>query len=399
MKPLPRPICSFARSPAKFARLAFLLLGLVVSLPILLKISDRLKPNDFLQYWTTARLLLQGENPYNYEKVIALQTSEGLLTSYSLPMYYPPWTLSILLPFGLLSFHQGQILWLLLQVGIVFYCSNSIWLHYGFHKKQWLACLIGFTFMPTFASLALTGQISPFLLLGATGFLIFTDSPKHRWLAGVFAGLLAVKPQAYYLFFIALLFWELINRRITTLLALTFTLCLSTFVSIAINPSIPSEYLRMVTSQPLNTWATPTIGYYLRILFAPQAFWLQFIGPVIGAGWLLAYWKNIRREWNWRKALPVIFLVSAITSVYTFTYDHIALLIPVLIAFHAMSLIQQKWIQISLIVFYIAINLGYFFLHLRLDDSWFYWYPLALLGFYVVINRLDKPSAVSAQEY
>lgn len=393
MNPAPSPTVSPRRRALRLG-LALLILG--GGLPLLLGLADRLRPNDFAQYWATARLLLQGQNPYDFQKILALQSAAGLPTAYSLPTYYPPWALPLLLPFGLFEFHTGQMLWLLLQSAVVLLCAGRIWALYGQRGPAWPAILLAFTFMPTFAALGLTGQISPLLLLGATGLLAFIQQPRREWLAGVSVALLAIKPPAFYLVFLALALWAWQKRRPAAILGLGATLGLSALLSFLINPLIPLAYLRMVSTYPLSNWATPTLGYWLRLWLAPTAFWLQFIGPLIGATWLAWLWFRERSAWDWPSRLPELLLVSAVTAFYTFTYDHVALLLPLLAAFAALSSAPRLWQRAGLL-FHLALNGLYLYLHLRLDDSWFLWHPLALLAFYAIIKKaVQKPQPAFA---
>jgi len=71
-------------------------------------------PGDFLEYWASARLLLDGKNPYSPEEQLALQRSVISNTQQPLMMWNPPWTLFFIMPFGLLSFFLAHALWSIL---------------------------------------------------------------------------------------------------------------------------------------------------------------------------------------------------------------------------------------------------------------------------------------------
>lgn len=388
-----------ARS-TRTVRILLLLTACALGLAFIARNTGWLGVNDFLEYWSCARILWMGENPYDHERVLALQVEHGLPTTYSTPLYNPPWALLLILPFGLLDFSTSQALWLLLHVGLIVFCSQRLWRFYGGSpSRKWLAWLIGFTFMPTFASLALTGQITPWMLFGATLFLTQIDQPGQGWLAGASTAFLSIKPQSFYLFFIVLLLWSLSRRRWDVLAGLAGALAAGVLVVMLIHPAIPLEYLEMLTSRPLVGWATPTIGYFVRLLFAPTVFALQGAGPALGLIWLPFYWARHGKTWDWPRHLPVVLCVSAITSFYTFTYDHIVLLIPAIALLLMIFRSRHKMAALALLAAYILTNLAYFLLHLRLDDSWFLWFPVAVLALYLAARRLPpQPSPALATE-
>src|SRR5437762_14276505 len=80
-------------------------------------------PGDFLEYWASARLLLDGRNPYSPEQQLALQRTIVSNTEQPLMMWNPPWALSFILPFGLLSFSVAYILWLTVILACLLVCS------------------------------------------------------------------------------------------------------------------------------------------------------------------------------------------------------------------------------------------------------------------------------------
>jgi len=83
-------------------------------------------PGDFLEYWASARLLLDGKNPYSPEEQLTLQRSVISNTQQPLMMWNPPWTLFFIMPFGLLSFFLAHALWsILIFVCLLFALPTS----------------------------------------------------------------------------------------------------------------------------------------------------------------------------------------------------------------------------------------------------------------------------------
>src|SRR5262245_1983579 len=72
---------------------------------------------DFVEYWAAGRLNAHGENPYDPERVHELERQAGR-TEEGVLMWNPPWTLTLVMPFGLFParlVQTAQLLWLLLQ--------------------------------------------------------------------------------------------------------------------------------------------------------------------------------------------------------------------------------------------------------------------------------------------
>ena len=365
-------------------RFILALLGLAAGLFVLSQYADRLLVNDFVGYWSAAKLFLARQDPFDFELLLAVQREGGFQGNYPHFVWNPPWTLPLIAPFGLFTRPVGQMLWLLLNTGAVLISLDKAWQIYGGAPRQrWVALLIGLAFAPTFVALAWIGQISPLLLPGIVGFLIYYQEPKKGWLAGAIAALAAIKPQVPYLFFVALLFWCLSRRRWDILVSCAVTLLAATGIALAINPPLIQDYIAALQNTPPVGWATPTIGTYLRLLLGSTSFWLQFISPLLGAAWLAFYWRGRSKTWNWVNEMPLLLLVSALTSAYTWTYDHLILLLAAIQVFIWAITGRRRGLLLIVAATYLAINIIYLRLHLQLDDSWFIWFTPTLLLWYL----------------
>ena len=56
---------------------------------------------DFAAFWASGRLLLNGDNPYSFDKLLDLQRSIGWTRPDPLIPYYPPWGIPFIFPFCL----------------------------------------------------------------------------------------------------------------------------------------------------------------------------------------------------------------------------------------------------------------------------------------------------------
>jgi hypothetical protein len=274
----------------------------------------------------------------------------------------------LLVPFALLDYPMSRIAWLLFSIILVIISAELLWKTYdGPPQKKWLSWLIVFTFSPTISVLE-KGQTGCLVLMGLAGFLYFEKIRKY-FLAGAFAALITIKPHLVYLFWPALLFWSIHRKNWTVLLSCTLTLLAASVLTTIINPQTFHYYLNNLMFHSPLMWATPTIGGYLRYyIFGVEQFWPQYIGPVIGIIFFIFYWMKEQLDWSWPKNTPVLVFASAITSLYSWTYDQVVLLVAVIKAWIQLILLKKDvtWI---LIASYFLIQIINLILHRYLDDS------------------------------
>ena len=352
--------------------------------------ADYLPVDDFVIYWAGGRLNINGDNPLDPQKIEQLQIAAGgesSGTDMRSIMLNPPWAMSLVMPLGLVSYSASRFWWLIFSIIVILISSLLLWQIYsGNPKQRWLALLVVFIFAPTISVLE-KGQISSLILLGLTGFLYFTVINRNDWIAGAFLSLASIKPQVAYLFWIALLFWIIQERRWLLIISTSITLLLLTLITWIFNPHIFQQYLGMLQTYQLSNWANPTIGSYLRFFwFGIDKFWLQFLPSIFGGIWIIYYWIKNHSSWSWVKELPILLLVSHITSSYTWTYDQV-ILIPAIL--QATVWILADWKRLStffLAMFYLSINMLDLILHRTLSDFWFIWMAPALLILYLLIR-------------
>lgn len=366
--------------------LSFTILILIVNKKIL-----HLPTNDFTLYWSSSKLLLSSSNPYDPEGLFQYQSQEGNTDSDGVLMYYPPWTLLFILPLGLLDREIGQLAWILVSTTILFICTDKLWLRAGgLYRYRWLAWLVAFSFGPTFAALGFTGQITPLFLLGFTGFFLLIDKPDKDWLTGFFLVLTATKPQVPYLFFILLALWIIHRRRWRLLLSTILSVLIITALVMIFDNQVIYHFIQNLIGNTPIAWATPTLGTYIRYYLGIEGFWVQFIPPLITSILSILYWWRKRNHWDWQKALPWILFVSLITSPYTWTYDFVVLVIPLLIG---LSLLLQRISRLPAILlagFYIIINGAYWWLHLKYTDFYFLWFAPAMFIWFIMVQATSN---------
>jgi hypothetical protein len=167
-----------------------------------------------------------------------------------------------------------------------------------------------------------------------------------------------------------------------------------TILAYLFNPDIIQQYFSMLHNYRISEWANPTIGAYLRFFWlGTDKFWLQFLPTVIAALWFLYYWYT-HHGWDWVAELPMILLISQITSPYSWTYDQV-ILIPVVIQATIWIISNWKrWSTILISIAFLAISILDLILHMRLSDFWFLWMAPATLILFLIVRRLYSHSKI-----
>ena len=346
--------------------------------------------DDFMAYWAAGKYNLSGDNPYDPQNKENLQIAlGGQISSNYIPqnMLNPPWAVTLVMPFALLDYSISRLAWLLFSIGTILISTRLFWRFYnGPPRKQWLVWLVIILFAPSILILQV-GQITSLILLGITLFFYFTITHKNDLAAGAALTLVAIKPQVVFIFLLALLLWVIEQRRWWILIGSIGSVLLLTLVSMMFNQQIIFQYLGMLRISYIPDLATPTIGSYLRFFwFGIDKFWLQFLPTVFGGIWFIYYWSKKHSSWNWLDELPLLLLISLLTSSYSWTYD-LVILLPAVLQVTIWILSDWKhWWTLFLAIIFATINMLYLVLHKNLTDFWFGWMTPILLIMYLALR-------------
>jgi len=375
-------------SSTKVLRYALMLVLVGIGLAFLFSESHHLSTNDFIEYWSGSRINFMGGNPYSPVDLLQEQKLSGWPEAEPKLMVYPPWIFPLVILFGAFSRSVAQMLWLLFQIGILLFCSHQLWILYrGPVEKRWMALIIPFIFAPTIIVLEF-GQITPLILLGVIGFVSFIDHSRNDWLAGASLVLVSIKPQLLFVFWIAVIFWIIQQRRWKVLIGAVVSVSILMLITMLFNLQVISQYLVMLQTNAVSVWASPTIGMYLRRFWlGTENFWPQFLPPVIASLCFLLCWLKFHDSWNWLRSLPVLLLVTMITSPYTWTYD-LVILLPVIIQGSVWLVEYGKRLSTYLLAgFFLLISILDLALHTRLNDFWFIWVAPMMLVWYLLVYK------------
>lgn len=373
--------------------IALLLIASCVLVPRLNR-PEVLGIDDFVEYWSAGRLNVTGGNPYSPAELFLLQKSVGLSGDQPILMWNPPWTLTFVMPFGLISYAPARILWLITNTLVILGCAALLWSLYGGSREAiGFVAILALSYCPTLIVLRM-GQIAPLILLGLTGFLCFVRR-KQDWLAGVFLVIATIKPHLVYLVGLAILLWSIRERRWGVLAGAAAAGIIVILMPLATNPEVAAQYLTATKNTPPIDWITTSFGTLLRVCFAPEWAWLHFIPSLMGVVWLSGYWWSQRDNWDWMDQLPLVLVMSYVTASFGWFGDQVALLIALVPCFAWLRRDFKSFVLNPGFVIYVVLNVAALVGNILYpaEQLWLVWAAPAVLTGYLYARRrmLKRP--------
>ena len=316
--------------------------------------------DDFVQYWAAARLTIEGGNPYDPQTIMAVVHRVFPSLLVTLRLWNPPWTISLILPFGLLDYRSARMLWALIHMIMILGSATWLWRFYGGQASTALLVgIVALLFPAGLISLAM-GQISPVVLFGLCAFLYFENKGRELS-AGFMASVTLVKPHLVCLVWVAILLWSIYRRRWNVLAGAALAISGLMIVPTLLNHNIVTQYLAAIRDNPPDSILTPTAGALVRLIVGWEKRWVEILPNLIGVVWLVWYWWPRRNGWKWKDQLPVISVVSMLVAVYGYLFDQIVFLIPAIqIACQSVKQLRTQIAKVVLMMLTLACALSMF---------------------------------------
>jgi hypothetical protein len=166
------------------------------------------------------------------------------------------------------------------------------------------------------------------LLLGLMLFLWWERD--HPFWAGAALILPFAKPHLLLLFWFAVLFWMILNKKRAVAFGLSAALVTATGLAVAFDPSVFRHYREMLSEAAIGYEFIPALSGVLRLVFFRRSFWIQFIPMTAGLMWAVWFVRRHRENWDWRQHAPILLVVSILTTPYAWLTDEVVLLPAIL---------------------------------------------------------------------
>jgi hypothetical protein len=223
----------------------------------------------------------------------------------------------------------------------------------------------------------IVGQTSLFALLGLVLFLRLHGS--RPFLAGMSLWLCALKPHLFLAFGVVLLCWVVAGRCYKVVLGAAAAMGLSCGTAWWIDPTAWRDYAQMMRTYGIEREIIPCWSVVLRLWVRPQWIGLQYLFPVLGCMWAVAYFWKRRQKWNWLADGGVVVLVSILSAPYCWVFDQ-AIAIPALL--QGAYLTRSRILLALLAVASLAIEIG-LVCGIKLPSAFYLWTAPAWLAWYL----------------
>ena len=294
--------------------------------------------SDFITFWAASHLGLAGHpvDAYNISLLFKAEKFAIPALGRVCVWFYPPPFYLVILPLAMLPYLTAYWVFVLSTLAcyvVVFrriiHTSGAMWCLAGF-SGLWMNILYG---QNAFMTAALAGA----------ALLCLEERPA---LAGVFIGLLAVKPHLALLFPVALIAiraWRALAAAAVTVVTFT-AISTAVFGTATLKACLGSlRYARILLQNGFLPWSKmPTIFAFLRLLGVPvMAAYIVHAAVAIGA--VLAVWRTWRRCTDWQLRGAVLMTATFLISPYLFDYDLAWLAFP--IAWLALVGYRNGWLR------------------------------------------------------
>jgi hypothetical protein len=361
-------------------------------------------PVDFAAFWAAGHLTAEGRNPYSGDQLRAAQASVGL-TDLAVIAWNPPWTLTLLLPFGAAPFRTAYGLWALTHFGLLVAAVLLLWRAFdGAKRFVWVPLLVVFTFAPTVFLIG-NAQLTAVVLFGLAGFAAACRAGRPV-LAGAALALIATKPHLLVPFAV----WFLISaprspfgrRVLLGAVAAGALLCVPPTLAA---PHAWADYFTAVTGppdpriRPLSEWKPPLIGWWVRQAVPGAPFWVQWMPTALAAGAVALWSLRSRKRLSADAALthlPFLVGVSLLVAPYgAWSYDLVLLLVPVLTVAAKLSNAPDRGAIAAGVAGFASVNaLALVMMLGDVSSEWYVWFaPGVLFGSVVVVRLASRPVA------
>jgi hypothetical protein len=197
--------------------------------------------------------------------------------------------------------------------------------------------------------------------------------------------LVSIKPQLLYLFWVALLFWLIDTRRWRVVVGALLPVTAGLLVVALTNPGALLGYLRSVKYGAYLI--PPTL---VSVLGLPK--WVSLAVPCLAILWFVWYWRTHGATWQWQRDLPLLVILSLVTTPVIWASDLVLLLLPLMAIMARLS--ARPRALVGALGTYLLLNAAMWYVVISIPGRHerFVWVPLAALLSYLAAQRLERPA-------
>lgn len=310
--------------------------------------------NGFATYYTSARLLLEGENPKNFynDKYFSDKVENYVPDIYEIYLVNLPTTTFIIFPLSGFDYQTARILWILFNL-ILFLIALLLLIKQIKIDNIWLpiALILVFSFQPLYENIV-TAQAYIFIFCMLTFIFIGYTSQKN-WMPGLLLGLILIVKSAgtsLVLFFFSKKKWKICSISILTF----FSLFLFSLPIVGLDSWVAytDKLISYVSNPSLSVTAYQSVHSFFHHLFVFDMRWNPW--PI--------------------SDLPLV--ANSLTIIFTL----------IIIVISILFVIKHKDPQLSFAVF---ITIGVLINPASID----YHYLVILIPFLIMLSRLNENSS------
>lgn len=293
---------------------------------------------DFIAFWAASHMALAGHAQDAYDSALLFKAQQIAVPSFngSYVWYYPPSFYLVVLPLALLPFIAAYWSFMLSTLGFYLLVLRRI-----VQGSTAMWCLAAFSGL--WANL-FCGQ-NGFLTAALAGAALLSIERKP-FLAGLFIGLLSIKPHLALLFPVALLAigaWRTLVTAAVT--AITLTAIGTAVLGIAVLKGFFAHLgdARLLLENGGLPWKLmSSVFASLRLLGMPVA-WAYIAHFSVAVVAVIIVWRVWRHSQNWNLRAAAVMTATFLVSPYVFYYDMAWLAFP--IAWLALDGLHNGWLR------------------------------------------------------
>ena len=294
--------------------------------------------HDFIQFWAASYLGLAGHAQDAYSTQLLLKATQvAIPTSKTVFTWsYPPSFYLMILPLALLPYMLAYSAFILSTLGGYILVLRRI---VRGNTAMW--CLAGFSGL----GLNIIQGQNAFLTAALTGAALL-NLERRPVLAGIFIGLLSIKPHLALLFPVALIAIGAWRTFITAAItALTLTAIGTTILGVSTLKAFLANfaYVRILLEGGGFPWSKMPTGFvFLRMLHMPVT-GAYLIHAIVSVGAAIVVWRVWRSCQDWQLRGATLMTATFLISPYVFDYDLAWLAFP--IAWLALAGLRDGWLR------------------------------------------------------